>query len=387
MLLPPKARRALLALVVLLGTLAAGGAGAFETIARQALLVDAATGAVLFEKNADQTMLPASMSKMMTVYMVFERIKKGQIKLDDTFVVSDRAWREGGSASGGSTMFLKPSERVTVQDLLRGVIIQSGNDASIVLAEGIAGTEQAFAEQTMQHLRELGIRNTTFRNASGLPDPTHVTTARDLARIAELTIKNFPEFYALYGEREFTYNGIRQGNRNPLLYRSVGADGLKTGHTTASGFGLTASAVRGDRRLILVIHGLPNMQVRADEAERLLDYGFQTFENYRLFKAGEEVAQADLWYGAVDRVPLVGATDLVVTLPRAARPNIKVTVNYTGPIPAPVKKGDQVAVLRVTGPEMKTIEHPLVAGADVERLGIFGRVMFAVRHLVGTVTN
>jgi D-alanyl-D-alanine carboxypeptidase (penicillin-binding protein 5/6) len=361
----------------------APAAAAIETTARQVLLMDATTGAVLYERNADQLVGPASMSKIMTMYIVFERLKEGRIKLDDTLPVSENAWRKGGAASGGSTMFLKLGDRVTIEDLIRGVIVQSGNDASIVLAEGLAGSEEAFAEQMTKRAREMGMANSTFRNATGLPDPEHMTTARDLAILAQRTINDFPEHYHYYGEKEFTYNKTRQGNRNPLLYRNMGADGLKTGHTEASGYGVTASAVRDGRRLILVIHGLANMQSRADETERMMEFGFRESANYALFKAGDTVVDATVWLGAAETVPLTVAKDLVVTLPRKARPNMKVSVGYDGPVPAPIGKGQAVATLTVTAPDVAPIEVPLVAAAEVERLGFFGRIAAAAGHLLG----
>lgn len=384
---PRAARTALAGLLLLALAVTAGPAAAIETAARQAILLDMHTGTVLVEKNADEPMVPASMSKIMTVYLVFDRLKKGRIRLDDTLTVSEYAWKRGGAASGGSTMFLHVGDQVRIEDLLHGVIVQSGNDASIVLAEGLAGSEEAFAEEMTRRAREMGMTNTTFRNSSGLPEPGHLTTARDLAVLAKHTIEDFPEYYPFYAEREFTYQGIKQGNRNPLLYRGGGVDGLKTGHTMASGYGLTASAQRGDRRLILVVNGLPSMQARADEAARLFEYGFREFENYRLFKAGEEIARADVWYGEPSRVPLVGATDVVVTLPRKARGEMAVSVAFDSPLPAPIRKGERVAALRVTAPAIAPMEVPLVAGVEVEELGALGRLAFTVRHFVGRMLN
>ncbi|MFZ1414542.1 MAG: D-alanyl-D-alanine carboxypeptidase family protein [Defluviicoccus sp.] len=360
---------------------------AIETKARQALLVDMQTGAVMFEKNADEPMVPASMTKIMTVYMLFDRLKKGELRLNDTMTISENAWSKGGAASQGSTMFLKTGDRVRVEDLLHGIIVQSGNDASIAVAEGLAGSESAFAEEMNRRAREIGMRNSNFRNASGLPEADHLTTARDLAVLAKRTIEDFPEFYNFYSEREFFYNSIRQGNRNPLLYKAGGGDGLKTGHTKASGYGLTASAIRGGRRLILIINGLASMQDRGEEAQRLLDYGFHEFENVQLFKAGEEVAKADVWYGAAREVALVSQRDILVTLPRTARPGMNVVVSYTGPVPAPIAAGQQLAILKMSAPGVGAMEQPLVAGAPVEKLGVFGRLVFAITHLVGSLAS
>ena len=357
-------------------------AAAIETPARQAILLDMGTGAVLFEKNADEPMPPASMSKLMTVYLLFERLRDGRLKMDDTLPVSEKAWREGGAASGGSTMFLEPGTSVKVEDLIQGIIVQSGNDASIVVAEGLANDEAAFAKEMTKRGRELGLRNTVFRNATGWPDPEHLSTARDLALLAQRTIEDFPQYYHYYSEKEFTYNGIRQANRNPLLYKDLGADGLKTGHTEASGYGLTASARKGDRRLILVINGLNDVRDRTRESERLISWGFREFDNYALFKAGEQVSTAEVWLGKAENVALVVDRDLTVTLPNAARPEMKVSVAYDGPIPAPITEGDRLAVLKISAPGVETVEVPLVAGNSVEKLGFFGRLFAAVKHLV-----
>ena len=362
--------------------LAAAPAAAIETIAKQAILVEVTTGEVLFEKNADQLMAPASMSKMMTAYMVFERLKNGGLSLDDTFPVSEDAWRRGGAKSGGSTMFLEPGKRVRVEDLIRGIVVQSGNDACIVVAEGLASSEKAFAEEMTKKGREIGLKNTVFKNASGWPDPEEVTTARDLALLAQRTIEKFPDYYHYYAEKEFTYNGIRQINRNPLLYKDMAADGLKTGHTEASGYGLTASAVRDGRRLILVVNGLDSKKDRSREPERLMAWGFREFNNYRLFSAGDEVTKADVWLGEEKKVPLVIEKQLLITLPRSARPEMKVTVHFDNPVPAPITNGAVVAKLVVTTPGRASIEVPLKAGAEVKRLGLFGRLGAAFKAIL-----
>ena len=362
--------------------LAAAPAAAIETIAKQAILVEVTTGEVLFEKNADQLMAPASMSKMMTAYMVFERLKNGGLSLDDTFPVSEDAWRRGGAKSGGSTTFLEPGKRVRVEDLIRGIVVQSGNDACIVVAEGLASSEKAFAEEMTKKGREIGLKNTVFKNASGWPDPEEVTTARDLALLAQRTIEKFPDYYHYYAEKEFTYNGIRQINRNPLLYKDMAADGLKTGHTEASGYGLTASAVRDGRRLILVVNGLDSKKDRSREPERLMAWGFREFNNYRLFSAGDEVTKADVWLGEEKKVPLVIEKQLLITLPRSARPEMKVTVHFDNPVPAPIANGAVVAKLVVTTPGRASIEVPLKAGAEVKRLGLFGRLGAAFKAIL-----
>ena len=369
-------------------TASAPPAAAIEVVARQAILMDMATGKVLFEKNADEPTSPASMSKMMTAYMVFERLRDGRLSLDDTFLVSETAWRKGGAKSGSSTMFLDPGKRVRVEDLLRGIIVQSGNDASIVIAEGLAGSEQAFAEEMTQRGRQLGLTNSVFKNATGWPDPGHEMSVRDLALLAKRTIEDFPEFYHYYSERNFTYNGIRQINRNPLLYKDMGADGLKTGHTNDSGYGLTGTVKRGDRRLILVVNGLPTNKSRSREPKRLFEWGFREFQNYTLFKAGDVVADADIWLGREATVPLVIDKDLMITLARKGRPKMKVKAVFEGPIPAPVAMGTEIARLIVTVPGEETVRVPLVAGAEVERLGLLGRLGAALKYILwgGAVT-
>ena len=366
---------ALLAATVMLGGAAA--AAPIETSAREALLVDFTTGTVLYEKNADELMPPSSMSKLMTAYMVFERLKQGRLSLEDTFPVSERAWRKQGSK-----MFVAVGSRVKVEDLLRGIIVQSGNDACIVVAEGLANDEQAFAELMTRRAREIGLTNSVFRNATGWPDPEHVMTARDLATLARRIILDFPEYYKYYAETNFKYNDISQGNRNPLLYKNMGADGLKTGHTEAAGYGLTASAQRNGRRLILVVNGLPSVKARSEESERLLEWGFREFENVRMFAAGDVVSEAEVWLGEQAKVPLLSKEDVEFTFPRHARRTMKVAAVFEGPLPAPIKKGQEVAKLVISVPDGPTRELPLYAGADVAKLGFAGRIGSAVKHIV-----
>ena len=263
----------ILPLLLLIALAAGPSARALDIAAREVILIDYQTWTVLEESNADKRMPPSSMSKLMTAFMLFEAIHSGELSLDDEFQVSENAWRKGGAASGGSTMFLEPNTSVRVEDLLRGIIIQSGNDACIVVGENMAGSEEAFADEMTARAYELGMTNSNFTNTTGLPDPEHYTTARDLAILAKRIIVDFPEYYSLYKETEFTYNEIKQFNRNPLLYRPGGADGLKTGHTNAAGYGLTASAVRDGRRLIMVANGMESTQARSEETSRLMDWG------------------------------------------------------------------------------------------------------------------
>ena len=352
-------------------------AAEFETAALHALLVDFETGAVLLEKDADVPMPPASMSKLMTTYMVFYALKHNDLKLDDKFTVSKKAWK-----MGGSKMFVEVNKDVRVEDLLLGVIVQSGNDACIVLAEGLSGSEEAFAEEMNAMAKKIGLEDSFFKNASGWPDPEHMMTARDLATLSQRLIVEFPIYYRYFKIKEYTFNKIRQGNRNPLLYKNLGADGLKTGHTEASGYGIVASAVRGGRRLILVVNGLNSVNKRSRESARLLGWGFRHFKNYKLLGAGEVVADGITWLGRSETVPLLLEQALTVTLPRKSRKEMKVTVVYDGPIPTPIKKGARVAKLRVEAPNMEPIERPLVAGADVARLGVAGRLWAALKHLL-----
>jgi serine-type D-Ala-D-Ala carboxypeptidase (penicillin-binding protein 5/6) len=359
-----------------------GSAKAFETLAKEVVLMDADTGAILFEKNADVPMAPASMSKLMTVYIVFERLRDGRLSLDDTFRISENAWRKGGAKSGSSTMFLEPGKRVRIEDLIRGIIVQSGNDACIVIAEGLSGSEEAFADEMTSRAHHLGLKNSIFKNATGWPHPDHRMSPKDLATLAKLTIEQFPEYYHYYSERSFIYNGIKQNNRNPLIYKEMGSDGLKTGHTQESGYGLTGSATRGDRRLIVVVNGLQSKKERAREPERLLEWGFREFGNYHLLSAGEIIKEASVWLGMEPMVPLVIENDLNLTLHKKTRREMKVIVNYRSPIPAPIKKGDRVAMLTISAPGEKTVEVPLLAAANVERLGLVGRVIAAFKHIL-----
>jgi serine-type D-Ala-D-Ala carboxypeptidase (penicillin-binding protein 5/6) len=355
----------------------------FQTPAQQAILMDFDTGAVIYEKNADSQMFPASMTKLMTSILAFDELKAGRLTLDDTFNVSETAWRKGGSK-----MFVKVNSDVRIEDLLRGVIIQSGNDASIVIAEGIAGSEEAFAERMTERGRQIGLESTVFRNATGWPDPDHVTTARDLAKLARFLIREYPDFYSYYSEKEFTYGKsldgkpITQGNRNPLLYKSVGADGLKTGHTEASGYGLTASASREDRRLVMVINGLNSVRERSSESERLINWGFQVFDNYQLFKAGETVEDAKVWLGDAVTVPLVIEDDLTITIPKTARRNMKVRVIYESPVPAPIQAGTTIGLVEVTAPDIEPIVRPLKTTQSVGQLDFFGRITSAINFII-----
>ncbi len=349
-----------------------------DTIAREAILVDAETNTVLFEKNADERMPTSSMSKVATAYMLFERVKEGRISLDDTLPVSERAWKVQGSK-----MFVELGNNIKVEDLVRGMVIQSGNDACVVLAEGMSGTEEAFAAAMTKRMKELGMSNTNLMNASGMPDPNHYSTARDLSILARHLIRDFPDHYHYYSELEYTYHGIKQGNRNPLLYRNMGVDGIKTGHTEAAGYGLIASGERDGRRLVLVVNGLPNMQARADESARILEWGWREFDNFTLFKAGETVDSLPVWLGVTPTVPAVVQDQVKITLTHDQKQKMKVSLKADAPVPAPVKKGTRLGTLTIAAPGLETLELPLLAGADVEQLGLFGRMGAALSHFFG----
>jgi D-alanyl-D-alanine carboxypeptidase (penicillin-binding protein 5/6) len=365
------------ALLVLGWAAQANAAVGIDTQARNAIIVDFETGAVLLDKGADQRMPPASMSKIMTAYVVYDALKKGRLSLEDILPVSEKAWR-----TQGSKMFVPYPGRVKVEDLVRGMIIQSGNDACIVLAEGLAGSEQAFVDQMNDKAKELGLNNSHFANVSGLPDPTEYVTARDLALLARRLIVDFPEYYHYDSEKDFTYNGIKQGNRNPLLYKDLGADGMKTGHTDEAGYSLTGSAVRDGRRIIMVIGGLPTGKARQAESERLLEWAFREFNDFRLLKAGDTVDQAEVWLGSEAKVPVTVEKDVVVTLPRAARRSMKATVHYDSAIKAPIAKGQTVGKLTVTADGVDPVEMPLVATQSVAKLGPIERIAVAAGYLV-----
>ncbi|MEM7045449.1 MAG: D-alanyl-D-alanine carboxypeptidase family protein [Pseudomonadota bacterium] len=349
----------------------------FETAARAAFLIDLETDQVLFEKNADQSIPPASMSKLMTAYMVLEQLKDGRLRMDDTLPISEKAWRKGGSK-----MFVEVGKRARVDDLLRGIIILSGNDACIVVAEGLAGSEENFARDMTEKGKEIGLTSSTFMNASGWPHPDHRMTARDLATLARRLIEDFPEFYDMFAERDFEYSGIRQPNRNLLLGRVRGVDGLKTGHTEEAGYGLVASAIRDDRRLISVAVGLDSPEARALENERLLEYGFRRFRNYALMTKGQEVEHATIWLGSVPTVPLIVDRDVKVSMSDRARRELKVKLLYDSPVPAPVALDDRLGIIRIEAPGLAMQEVPVFAGADVDKADFVGRVTGALEYLI-----
>lgn len=345
------------------------------TLARYAFMVDPQTSAVLLFKDAEQPMPPSSMSKMMTIYIIFEELASGRLKLDSRFRVSERA-----RAMGGSRMFLELGSEVSVEDLIKGIIILSGNDACVVIAEGLAGSEDSFAERMTRRARELGMTKTVFKNASGWPAEGQYSTARDLAVLAWRTIDEYPKYYHYYAETNWTYNNIKQENRNRLLKITPGTDGLKTGHTEEGGYGQTTSAVRDGRRLILVVNGLGSMAERAQETARLMEWGFRESTNTTIFRAGDTVVDAPVWLGAQDKVPLVVGKPVLVTMPAGQAASPRVVARYDGPLPAPLVKGTKAGTAAVTLPDGRVIEYPLEVGADVARMGVFGRVTTMIQH-------
>lgn len=338
----------------------------FSTQARHAILIDAGTGEVLFEKDPDSLMPPASMSKLMTMVMVFEALKGNQLTLDDKFFVSENAWRRGGATSGGSTMYAKVNTDLRLEDLIRGVIVQSANDACIAIAEGLAGSEEAFSDSMTKRAREIGLEKSVFKNATGLPHPEHKMTARELAKLARHIIYELPKYYKYYSEKEFTWNKITQGNRNPLLYMNIGADGLKTGFTREAGYGLVASAVRDGRRLIMVIAGMKSSKARRVEARKLLDWGFRRFRSFVLFQRGQIVGHARVWGGTENWVQLMSKEPVRVMLTPDERKSVRAEVVYDGPLQAPVQPGTQIGRLRFAVAGSEVSEVPLFVVNSVE---------------------
>jgi D-alanyl-D-alanine carboxypeptidase (penicillin-binding protein 5/6) len=345
------------------------------TLARQAFMVDPQTSTVLLFKDADRPMHPSSMAKMMTIYIAFEEITAGRLKLDTRFRVSERARN-----MGGSRMFVELGSEVSVEDLIKGMIVLSGNDACVVIAEGMSGNEDSFAERMTAKARELGMTGTVFKNSSGWPADGQWTTARDLAVLAWRTIEDFPKLYRYYSEMNWSYNNIKQDNRNRLLKTVPGTDGLKTGHTEEGGYGQATSSIRDGRRLILVVNGLSSMAERAQETARLMEWGFRESTNTTVFRAGDTVVEAPVWLGSVDKVPLVVAKPVQITAPSGQTVTPRVVARFDGPIAAPIAKGAKLGTAMVTLPDNRTVEYPLEAGADVQRQGVFGRVTTMIRH-------
>ena len=345
------------------------------TLARHAFMVDPQTSTVLLFKDEDVPMAPSSMSKMMTVYILFEELAAGRLKLDTRFRVSERARN-----MGGSRMFLELGSEVSVEDLIKGIIVLSGNDACVVVAEALSGTEESFAERMTKRGREIGMTKTVFKNSSGWPAEGQYTTARDLAVLSWRTIDDYPKYYRYYSETNWTYNNIRQDNRNRLLKITPGTDGLKTGHTEEGGYGQATSAVRDGRRLILVVNGLNSMAERAQETSRLMEWGYRESTNTTVFRAGDTVVEAPVWLGAQDKVPLVVPRPVQVTAPSGQTVSPRVVARFEGPLAAPIVKGTKVGTAAVTLPDGRVLEYPLETGADVQRMGVIGRVTTMIQH-------
>ncbi|MET0841048.1 MAG: D-alanyl-D-alanine carboxypeptidase family protein [Methyloceanibacter sp.] len=352
-------------------------ASGFETKAKYAVVMDAGANLMLFEKDADTLMVPASMSKMMTLAVLFREMKAGRFTLDSEFKVSEHAWRTGGAPSGTSAMFAPLNTTVKISDLIPGVTVQSANDGAIIIAEGVAGTEEAFAKEMTAYARKIGMEQSTFVNATGLPAEGQLMTARELAVLARHLVYTYPEYYHFFGMKEFRYRDkFTFHNRNPLVLADIGVDGLKTGFVKESGYGVTISGTRGNQRLIVVVNGLATPKEREAEARRLLEWGFKSFKPFRLFDEGEKVSDALVWGGTSRYVPLVGDGNINIILPVTTSGKVSASIVYDGPIKAPIKKGDQVAILRITSDDSSaTNEIPLYAGDDI------GQSNFAYRGI------
>ena len=353
-----------------------------QIMAPHALLVEAETGSILFEKAADDLVAPASLAKLMTVNVVFDQLQLGNISLDDQYVISVNAWRKGGAPSGGSTMYAALHSKVKVEDLLKGIVIQSANDGCIALAEGIAGNETEFVRMMNDRAREIGLTKSIFTNVDGLPDPKMRVTPRELAIVARHIVLNYPDYYKWFGEREFTWNKIRQMNRNPLLGIIEGADGLKTGFTNEAGYNLVGSAVQNGVRLIVVVTGLKNPKDRADDAKKLLDYGFKNFDSRVLFAEGQTVAEAKVYGGAQGRVPVAAKGAVKLMVPRGVSDKIVAKMVYTGPVRAPVQEGQAIGNLQVWRGDAKVLEVPVQASESVAAGSISRRALDAASELV-----
>jgi D-alanyl-D-alanine carboxypeptidase (penicillin-binding protein 5/6) len=362
-------------------------AGTFTTKAPRAVLMDASTGAVLYQLKADDLAAPASMSKLMTLAVLFKAMKEGKIKPTDEFVMSVNAWRKGGAPSGTSAMMVPVNTKARVDELIQGIAVQSGNDAAMCIAEGISGSEANFAKAMTEEARRIGMKKSTFVNATGLADPNHLMTARELAILARYIITEYPDQYPVFGQKEYNYRTHKFYNRNPLLNLGIGADGLKTGHTTEAGFGLVGSAVQDGKRLIVVVMGLDNENHRRDEAAKILDWGFKSFAAVKVFDDGEIIGQARVWGGQRWYVPLAAKGEVTLSLPKNAfGQRLSGEIVYKAPLKPPVKKGDQIAVLRITSTSSAQSEVPLYATEDVEKGGIVRQgidtlVLMALRRL------
>jgi D-alanyl-D-alanine carboxypeptidase (penicillin-binding protein 5/6) len=356
--------------------------GTFQTSVPSAILLDPETNSILFEKNADQLVEPASLAKLMTLEFVFNQLKEGKLKLDQQFTISENAWRKGGAPSHGSTMFAAIHSQVNLDDLIHGIIIDSANDACIAIAEGLAGNEASFGQMLTKRAREIGLEHSTFTNATGYSDPHLRVTVRDLAQLARHIMHTYPEYYPYFALRDFTWNKIHQENRNPLLGMGIGADGLKTGDTAEAGFTLVGSAVQDELRLIVVLTGAKSEKERADEARKLLEFGFHGFQARVLFAEGQTVGEARVFGGDSRYVPLVGHGIIQVMIPRENEERLSARIVYTGPVPAPISKGQPIGKLRVWRGENLALEVPLAAGENVGKGTMSRRAMDGASELV-----
>jgi D-alanyl-D-alanine carboxypeptidase (penicillin-binding protein 5/6) len=371
-----------LMLGLLLAATMPGAAQLFETKAKQAFMIDAETGTVLFSKDPDALFPPASLAKLMTMEMVFDAVKQGRYDLDDTFVVSENAWRSGGAGSGGSTMFAEVRSTIRLGDLIQGVIVQSANDGCIIIAEGFAGSEPNFAALMTERARKLGLKHSEFRNATGLPAEGQLVTARELVQLAVHIWRTYPEFYSIYGQRDFTWNKITQRNRNPLLAMDIGADGMKTGYTEESGYAIVGSAERNGRRVFAAMSGMSSERERAEEARNLIDWGLRAFDRKDIFAAGEIVGEASVYGGARSGVPLRAEGPVSIFIPIGNRDRLDARIVYDGPVPAPVAAGTPIGVLRVRVGDTLSQETPLFAAEDVPIGALHQRAMDALTELL-----
>jgi D-alanyl-D-alanine carboxypeptidase (penicillin-binding protein 5/6) len=351
-----------------------------DTVAQTAIAIDFDTGAVLYDKDSNKRIEPASLSKMMTAYVVYSYLKAGRLKLDDTLPVSEKAWAK--HKTNESNMFVPLGAQVKVEDLIRGMMIQSGNDACVVLAEGIAGSTDAFVDLMNQTAQKLGLKDSHFADVDGLPDPEEYMTAHDIAMLGIHLIRDFPDYYHYDSEKEFTYNGIKQGNRNPLLYKDIGVDGMKTGHTDEAGYGVAISALRNGRRIVEVLVGMKSMNQRSQEAEKLLDWAYREWADYKLVKTGNPVDDAPVFLGTTATVPVTVQSDLLVSLPRNARSSMKVTAVYDQSAPAPIAQGQKIGTLQVTANDVAPVQVPLVAAKPVDKVSGFSRAALAAGYLL-----
>ncbi len=371
-------------LTALLCVFALGGqamAQDFQTAAKNAILIDAGTGTVLFEKEADQSYPPASLAKLMTMEVVFHAVKMGHVKLSDTFFVSENAWKNGGASSGGSTMFAQLKSEIPLSDLIQAVIVQSANDGCIIIAEGMAGSEIAFAGLMNERARDIGLKGSNFTNSTGLPDPGQYITARDLAKLAQHIIREYPEFFPIYSQESFTWNKITQSNRNPLLSMGIGADGMKTGFTEESGYSIVGTVKRNEQRLIAVLLGMTTMNERAEESRKILDWGSRAFRKVQLYAAGEVIGEASVYGGEKTGVGLAGKETVEIFLPIGFRDRLRAQITYQGPLIPPVEEGTEVATLKVWIGDKLSQETPLYASETVERGDLQRRSIDALKEL------